>query len=283
MISLNGKICNSSLKFCVKTFKCGYKTKPDSSISTINSVTKETGEIGTTNLLQNFSLGTYIGSNHADIRRRLLFTEQFSVRPMIVRCYTTGEKPPQKSGPIKDKSLDKSKPKTQIKRIDDDSVINQIMLDKYRVPEPTTTAEKVKEGVKDVYYFSAFAAAVAVAGALLFYVFRDLFSSKSPTRIYGRALKIVQANDQVIDALGSPIKGYGEETRRGRRRDVSHVEYIKDGVNYMRVKFYVQGPQGKGTVRLEVKENETGQFDFRYLLVELETYPMRSIILIDQR
>lgn len=145
MLPLNSRVYNPSLKFCVKTFKCGYKTKPDCSKGgSINNV-KEIGEIGSTNLLENFSIGTCIGSNHADFRRRLLFKEQFSVRPIIVRCFTTDGKSPSKSASVKDKSVEKAKPKTQIKRIDDDSVINQIMLDKYRVPEPTTTAEKVKQ------------------------------------------------------------------------------------------------------------------------------------------
>lgn len=89
---------------------------------------------------------------------------------------------------------------------------------------------------------------------------------------------------QVISVLGEPVKGYGEVTRRGRRQHVrycasrasgklgvvserrelqlcslvpdSFIEYVKDGLKHMRVKFYIQGsePGKQGTVHLEVKE-----------------------------
>ena len=34
----------------------------------------------------------------------------------------------------------------------------------------------------------------------------------------------------------------------------SYQEYLVDGENYMRVKFYVSGPKRKGTVHVDVKE-----------------------------
>ncbi|KAB1256255.1 Mitochondrial import inner membrane translocase subunit Tim21 [Camelus dromedarius] len=90
----------------------------------------------------------------------------------------------------------------------------------------------------------------------------------------------------VISVFGEPVKGYGEATRRGRRQHVSFVEYVKDGLKHMRVKFYIQGPEpGKqGTVHLEVKENpESGEYEFRYIFVELEPYSRRTIIVEDNR
>lgn len=37
---------------------------------------------------------------------------------------------------------------------------------------------------------------------------------------------------------------------------ISHIEFVKDGLKYMRLKFYIEGSEkGKqGTVHLEVKE-----------------------------
>ena len=59
---------------------------------------------------------------------------------------------------------------------------------------------------------------------------------------------------RVLDALGEPIKAYGEETRRGRRGHVKHTLYIQDGVEHMRMQFYIQGSRKRGTVHLEVQE-----------------------------
>uniref|UniRef100_A0A915IRZ5 Mitochondrial import inner membrane translocase subunit Tim21 n=1 Tax=Romanomermis culicivorax TaxID=13658 RepID=A0A915IRZ5_ROMCU len=176
-----------------------------------------------------------------------------------------------------------SKKRHQIQTYDDQSSINRMLLEKYRVPEPTTTAQKIKEGAKDVYYFGVFAVAVVAAGAMFYYIFQELFSSKSPNSVYSRALKVVTANEEIQMILGTPIKGFGEETRRGRRRHVAHAEYQKDGKVHMRMKFYVKGPSASGVVNLEVKEDENGNFDYRYLFVDIDSYPPKSIILVDNR
>ncbi|KAB1256254.1 Mitochondrial import inner membrane translocase subunit Tim21 [Camelus dromedarius] len=73
---------------------------------------------------------------------------------------------------------------------------------------------------------------------------------------------------------------------QGSGLSFSFVEYVKDGLKHMRVKFYIQGPEpGKqGTVHLEVKENpESGEYEFRYIFVELEPYSRRTIIVEDNR
>lgn len=59
---------------------------------------------------------------------------------------------------------------------------------------------------------------------------------------------------RVEDALGAPIKGYGEETTRRRRTHVSHAVYEKDGVKHMRMRFYIQGVRNKGVVELDMKK-----------------------------
>lgn len=58
---------------------------------------------------------------------------------------------------------------------------------------------------------------------------------------------------RVQDALGTPIKGYGEETTRRRRTHVNHAIYVKDGSQHMRMKFYIQGVRNKGVVELDMK------------------------------
>ncbi|KAG2458418.1 TIM21 translocase, partial [Polypterus senegalus] len=103
---------------------------------------------------------------------------------------------------------------------------------------------------------------------------------------YFPPLALLPVSSRVIGVFGEPIKGYGETTRRGRRQHVSHVEYMKDGVKHMRLKFYIQGsePRVEGTVHLEVKENPTsGKFEFCFIFVDIDTYPRRSIVIEDNR
>lgn len=149
-----------------------------------------------------------------------------------------------------------------------------------------TAAQKVKEAGKDFTYLIVVLIGIGVTGGLLYVVFQELFSSSSPSKIYGKAFEKTRLNPEVIGAFGEPIKCYGETTRRGRRQQVSHAEFMKDGLKHIRLKFYIEGeePGLKGTVHSESKENpETGKYEFRYIFVEIDRYPRRTIVIEDNR
>ncbi|XP_075441582.1 mitochondrial import inner membrane translocase subunit Tim21 isoform X2 [Ascaphus truei] len=151
---------------------------------------------------------------------------------------------------------------------------------------PQTATQKVKEAGKDFTYFIVVLVGIGVTGGLFYVVFKELFSSSSPSKIYGEALNKCRSHPEVIGAFGEPIKGYGETTRRGRRQHVSHIEYMKDGLKCMQLKFYIEGaePRKQGTVHLEVKENpESGKYEYQYIFVEIDTYPRRTIVIEDNR
>ncbi|CAJ1082283.1 mitochondrial import inner membrane translocase subunit Tim21-like [Xyrichtys novacula] len=150
----------------------------------------------------------------------------------------------------------------------------------------TSTAQKVKNAGRDFTYLMVILIGLGVTGGLLYVVFQELFSSSSPNKIYGKAFNKVKLDPEVIGAFGEPIKCYGETTRRGRRQQVSHMEYLKDGRKHMQLKFYIEGsePGLKGTVHSESKENlETGKYEFRYIFVDVDTYPRRTIVVEDNR
>lgn len=146
-----------------------------------------------------------------------------------------------------------------------------------------TAAKKVVQAGKDVTYLGVIVVGLGITALMFFTVGKELFSSKSPNVVYTRALKLCKQNDEVTALFGLPLKGYGEMTRRKRRRHVSHFEYEKDGRLHMRVKFYIEGPDKKGTVNCEVRENDYGEFEYRYLFVEVDGYPPQTIILEDNR
>ncbi|XP_019792768.1 mitochondrial import inner membrane translocase subunit Tim21 isoform X1 [Tursiops truncatus] len=149
-----------------------------------------------------------------------------------------------------------------------------------------STSQKVKEAGRDFTYLIVVLIGITITGGLFYTIFRELFSSSSPNKIYGKALEKCRLNPEVLSVFGEPLKGYGEMTRRGRRQHVSFIEYVKDGLKHMRVKFYIQGsePGKQGTVHLEVKENpESGEYEFQYIFVELEPYPRRTIVIEDNR
>ncbi|CAL1265033.1 unnamed protein product [Larinioides sclopetarius] len=162
---------------------------------------------------------------------------------------------------------------------------NDSSLSKLRENEnaQVTLAKKVKETTKDAGYLGVIIAGIGVTGVMFYAILRELFSRQSPNSIYSDALQLCRSNATVIDTLGEPIKGYGELSARGRRRHVSHLVYEKDGKNYMRMKFYVEGSRKSGTVHLEMVEGEKSKYEYRYLFVDVDGYPHRSIILKDNR
>lgn len=120
--------------------------------------------------------------------------------------------------------------------------------------------ERIKENTKTASYTGVIVLGVGVTGFLFYTIFKELFSSSSSNSVYSAALDRCSNDPRVQDALGAPIKGYGEENSRRRRRHVAHTIYEKDGLKYMRMNFYIQGIRNKATVFVEMKEASRSGF-----------------------
>lgn len=51
----------------------------------------------------------------------------------------------------------------------------------------------------------------------------------------------------------------------------------------MRMLFYIKGSMASGAVHLEMRKDEFGKYDYRYLFVESSDVPSRTFVLIDNR
>lgn len=142
--------------------------------------------------------------------------------------------------------------------------------------------EKIKENTKTASYMGVILLGVGVTGALFYTIFKELFSSNSPNSIYSKALERVIDEPKVQDSLGVPIQGFGEETRRRRRTHVAHSVYERNGIDHLRMQFYIKGIRNKATVHLEMRKIN-GNYEYRYLFVQLDHYPRTTIILEDNR
>lgn len=136
--------------------------------------------------------------------------------------------------------------------------------------------ERIKENTKTASYIGVIAIGVAVTGVMLYATFRELLSSDSPNNVYSSALDkcinvstaairmsywmwlliviLTNSNIQdtrVQDSLGAPIKGFGEESRRGRRQFVAHQMFERSGAPHIRLQFYIKGIRNKATVHVE--------------------------------
>lgn len=163
------------------------------------------------------------------------------------------------------------------------SVLMQFAGTKKEEPKQLTVGAKVAQAGKDVSWVMVIIGGFAITGFLLWSIGSEFFSGSSPSTIFTKALKRVKNDPQVVEALGEPITGHGETTGRGRRRDIAYQEYEVEGATYMRVKFYVDGSRRKGTAHLDLKKNDQGKYECRFLFVELKGYPSQTIVLEDNR
>lgn len=114
--------------------------------------------------------------------------------------------------------------------------------------------EKIKDTTKTASYLGVILVGVGVTGALLYAVFRELFSSTSSNNIYSAAVEKCKNDTRVQDKLGLPITAFGAETRRRRRQHVSHVKFLRDGKQCISMVFHLKGSFHQGLVQLEKTE-----------------------------
>lgn len=162
------------------------------------------------------------------------------------------------------------------------SALLQILEKKEQTGQLTTGAKVVQAG-KDFTYVVVILGGLAITGFLMWTLGSEFFSSSSTSSIFSAALKAVKKDPRVRDLLGDSIVGYGEESGRGRRRDILTQKYIVENREYMRMKFYVKGSKRKANVQVDLIKNDRGKYDCRFLFVELEGPPHSTIVIADNR
>ncbi|KAL5977109.1 mitochondrial import inner membrane translocase subunit tim21, partial [Asimina triloba] len=138
----------------------------------------------------------------------------------------------------------------------------------YHIPEKPVT---FTEGAS---YSLIILAGLGIAGAAAYAVFKELIFEPKEYKIFGKALERVQNDSQVRVRIGSPVTGYGQESRnRAARQRVPHRIWTdEDGIEHVEVNFYIRGPHGAGKVYSEMFKDKTDkQWKFTYLIVEIKT------------
>ena len=73
---------------------------------------------------------------------------------------------------------------------------------------------------KDITFLVAIVGGLLVAGGLFYNVAREFMAADSPAVIFSLALRMVKEDPRVVEALGEPITGHGEESGRNRRKHI---------------------------------------------------------------
>ncbi|KAL5771949.1 hypothetical protein ACOSQ2_011873 [Xanthoceras sorbifolium] len=147
----------------------------------------------------------------------------------------------------------------------------------YNIPQkPVTFAEGAS-------YSVIILAGLGVAAAAAYAVFKELIFQPKEYKIFNKALKRIQDDGQVRVRIGSPITGYGQESRnRAARQRIPNRIYTDEfGIEHIEINFYIRGPHGAGKVFTEMfKDQEDKQWKFTYLIVEINS-PSKAQLMLE--
>nr|SVE94603.1 EOG090X0I05 [Simocephalus serrulatus] len=146
----------------------------------------------------------------------------------------------------------------------------------------TTLGAKVKDASKTVWYSGIVVIGFLAAGAILYAVIKELFSSQSPQSIYSDALKKCLEFSRVCDLLGEPITAFCDGSGRRGRTNLRHITFLKNNVEHLQMRFYLKGIRNQATVHAEM-EKKNGKFEYVYIVAETEKYPKEKIFVLDNR
>ncbi|XP_073147159.1 probable mitochondrial import inner membrane translocase subunit TIM21 [Henckelia pumila] len=138
----------------------------------------------------------------------------------------------------------------------------------YNIPEKPVT---FTEGAS---YSVLILAGLGIAAAAGYAVFKELLFEPKEYKIFGKALERIKNDSQVRIRIGSPITGYGQESRNraARQRIPNRVWTDEDGNEHIEVNFHIRGPHGAGLVGAEMfKDQVDKQWKFVYLIVEIRS------------
>lgn len=161
-----------------------------------------------------------------------------------------------------------SRQKQSEARKDVSTVENPFDAPTYNIPEKPVT---FTEGAS---YSLIILAGLAVAGAAAYGVFKELIFQPKEYKIFNKGLERVQNDGQVKARIGSPVTGYGSESRNraARQRIPNRIWTDEDGVEHVEVNFYIRGPHGAGKVYTEMFQDKVDkQWKFTYLIVEIKS------------
>lgn len=146
----------------------------------------------------------------------------------------------------------------------------------YNIPEKPVT---FTEGAS---YSILILAGLGIAAAAGYAVFKELIFEPKEYKIFGKALERIQNDGQVRVRIGSPITGYGQESRNraARQRIPNRTWTDEDGVEHVEVNFYIRGPHGAGKVYTEMfRDKVDNQWKFTYLIVDIKSPSPTQIML----
>lgn len=145
-----------------------------------------------------------------------------------------------------------------------------------RIPwHDLSAGEKVIRSTQQSFNLAIILLGALATGGVAYFMYAEVFSTDSKTAHFNEAHARIRADPRCVEVLGDPkkIRAFGEATWNRwtrNRRIAGRVEGDGPGGERLRMHFNVEGPKGKGVVRLEmVRRKGEGKFVYRYLALDV--------------
>ncbi|KAL9624416.1 MAG: hypothetical protein Q9160_001379 [Pyrenula sp. 1 TL-2023] len=142
-----------------------------------------------------------------------------------------------------------------------------------------STKEKVSRSTQQSFFFLLVIGGATATVTVFYFLYKESFASDSKTRQFNHAVDRVKADSRCQELIGrkKEIWAYGEpKTSRWARSGplAATSEVDRYGTEHLRMHFHVEGPEGKGVVRLHMtKGTKDDYLTYRYLTVDVPGHP----------
>jgi import inner membrane translocase subunit TIM21 len=133
--------------------------------------------------------------------------------------------------------------------------------------------EKPVSAVEGASYGLVGLVGLGIAAGAVWFGARELLVTPREQRVFDAAMDKLREDVRVSVAVGTPMTGYGSESRsRSARHRIPHRVVIDErGRERVLVQFHVRGSRGSAVVRAEAGMQETtGEWEFQYIIVDVQ-------------
>lgn len=129
--------------------------------------------------------------------------------------------------------------------------------------------------VEGTSYTLIIIAAFGVLAFVLYHVLTSLIFEPTALSCFNAALERLKGDPRITVRIGSAddIRAWGTNSEsRVARQQIPHQIYKdQNGVEHVRIQFYIRGPSGTGMVNADMYKDGSGQWAYTYLVVDSQS------------
>ncbi|KAK9805149.1 hypothetical protein WJX72_002065 [[Myrmecia] bisecta] len=139
--------------------------------------------------------------------------------------------------------------------------------------------------VEGTSYTVLILAGLGFAAAILYFAVNELLIQPKEYTCFNTTLEKLRDDPRVTVRLGTPISGYGQESRnRAARQRIPHRVYTdQNGVERILIQFHAKGPSGLARVSADMYQDTNKDWQYAFLYVDVDSPTPQRLVLVEPR